>query len=97
MPQLVSHGEYMPTGQTDRRMDARPLHYAFRYERGQRRILQTLRNINFDYRTSVDIIHDANAYFYRLAQKNVQLVIMLLSLISPNIYQFSKFFHRKTQ
>jgi len=32
-PVLVSHGEYadMTDRQTDRRTDARPLHYAFRY------------------------------------------------------------------
>jgi len=31
---LVSHGEYAEG--TERRTDARPLHYAFRYKRGQR-------------------------------------------------------------
>jgi len=36
---FVSHGEYADgtDGQTDRRTDARPLHYAFRYGRGQRK------------------------------------------------------------
>ena len=81
---LVSH--FRTTDRTDQQTDARPIHYAYRYRRGQRNNLARA------------IINKLNVFTishkYRVVQASGS---KLLSITSPTGNRFSQFFHPMTR